>query len=428
MIATKNKGISFIANRYLLKQKSFEATIAKPVSEDLWVSIVIPCYDESNLSLTLDSIADCDKFNGVVEVIVVINHSIEESREIIEQNEKSLAVVREYEKKYYEGSLRFHCIKAFDMKPKAAGVGLARKIGMDEAVYRFSNINRDGLIVCLDGDCLVERNYLNVLTQYAQQNEYDVLHIKYEHQQDQNEILNEGIIAYECFLLYYELALKWCGYPYATQTVGSCICVKPSAYIKAGGMNKRKAGEDFYFMQKLMPFCNFKDIFETTVYPSARISNRVPFGTGKAQNKFISEINNTTKFKTYNFTAFQFINHFFKLLPILYNSIECKSLSSEIDIPDIIIEYVNKEILLSNILSIKKNVESFDKFTKRFFTSSWDAFNIMKLLHYCRDNRYPDEDIHTCLNRLNSVLKIGFKETDLLIEKLNAMRSFKAEH
>ena len=116
------------------------------------------------------------------------------------------------------------------------------------------------------------------------------------------------------------------------------------------------------------------------------------------------------------------------LLPILYDSIECKTLSSEIDIPDIIIDYINREKLLSNIFSIKKNVESFDKFTKRFFTSSWDAFNIMKLLHYCRDNRYQDEDIHTCLNRLNSELKIGFKETDLLIEKLNAMRCFKAEH
>ena len=229
MTAVKNKGISFIANRYLSKQKSFDPALSDPVPDDLWVCIVIPCYDEPYLELTLRSLSECDKFNGVVEVIVVVNHSLSERPEVIEQNEQSLTLVREYEKEYSKGPLRFHCIKAFDMVPKTAGVGLARKTGMDEAVYRFSKLNRDGLIVCLDADCLVERTYLNVLSQYARQNEYDVFHLAYEHQQDQDETLNEGIIAYECFLLYYELALKWCGYPYATQTVGSCICVKASA-------------------------------------------------------------------------------------------------------------------------------------------------------------------------------------------------------
>ena len=40
------------------------------------------------------------------------------------------------------------------------GVGLARKTGMDEAVRRFNQIERpDGVILNLDADCQVEKNY-----------------------------------------------------------------------------------------------------------------------------------------------------------------------------------------------------------------------------------------------------------------------------
>ena len=121
MTVIKNKDISFIAKRYLSKQKSFEPVLADPVNKNLWLSIVIPCYNEPDLNLTLSSIANCDIFTGVVEVIVVINHSITDSKEVIEQNKKSLTIVREYEKKFSEGPLRFYATKAFDMKPKTAG-------------------------------------------------------------------------------------------------------------------------------------------------------------------------------------------------------------------------------------------------------------------------------------------------------------------
>ena len=39
---------------------------------------------------------------------------------------------------------------------------------------------------------------------------------------------------------------------------------------------------------------------------------------------------------------------------------------------------------------------------------------------------YPDENIHKCLNELNSKINIGFDIDDELIEKLKAMRCFKA--
>ena len=60
------------------------------------------------------------------------------------------------------------------------------------------------------------------------------------------------------------------------------MAVRPEAYMKQGGMNRRKAGEDFYFLNKIMSLGGFGECAETTIYPSPRTSKRVPFGTGQA--------------------------------------------------------------------------------------------------------------------------------------------------
>ena len=48
-----------------------------------------------------------------------------------------------------------------DLAHKHAGVGWGRKIGMDLALKRFLQLNKNGLIVGLDADTTVEKNYLN---------------------------------------------------------------------------------------------------------------------------------------------------------------------------------------------------------------------------------------------------------------------------
>ncbi len=54
-------------------------------------------------------------------------------------------------------------------------------------------------------------------------------------------------------------------------------------------MNKRKAGEDFYFIQKIIELGNYTELNTTGVIPSPRISNRVPFGTGKAIGDWVKQ-------------------------------------------------------------------------------------------------------------------------------------------
>ncbi len=50
----------------------------------------------------------------------------------------------------------------------------------------------------------------------------------------------------------------------------------------------RQAGEDFYFLNKFAKLAPLGDVRATTVYPSARASGRVPFGTGRRMLRFLA--------------------------------------------------------------------------------------------------------------------------------------------
>ncbi|MDX8407268.1 MAG: hypothetical protein R8L58_02665, partial [Mariprofundaceae bacterium] len=79
---------------------------------------------------------------------------------------------------------------------------------------------------------------------------------------------------------------KHAGLPYAFTSIGSCFAVRANACARHHGMNKRKAGEDFYFLHKLARERAPGYIPEVCVYPSARMSSRTPFGTGQAVGDF----------------------------------------------------------------------------------------------------------------------------------------------
>jgi hypothetical protein len=61
-----------------------------------------------------------------------------------------------------------------------------------------------------------------------------------------------------------------------------------NAYTAVRGMPCRQAGEDFYFLNKLAKLAPLGEVRDTTVYPSARTSGRVPFGTGRSMLRFLA--------------------------------------------------------------------------------------------------------------------------------------------
>ncbi|MEZ4848575.1 MAG: hypothetical protein R3B93_08135 [Bacteroidia bacterium] len=79
-------------------------------------------------------------------------------------------------------------------------------------------------------------------------------------------------------------------YLHAFHCVGSSMAVRSIAYQKRGGMNRRKAGEDFYFLQKFIAEGTLAELSTTKVIPSPRASEKVPFGTGRAIKKLAGKM------------------------------------------------------------------------------------------------------------------------------------------
>lgn len=263
-------------------------------------------------------------------------------------------------------------------------MGLARKTGMDEAVRRFNSTEKpDGVIVCLDADCIVQENYFQTLyAELLERKDRNACSIYFEHPLSGNEYSKEiyaSVTQYELHLRYYVQALRYSSFPYIFHTIGSIIAVKSQAYVKVGGMNRRKAGEDFYFIQKLVSSGSYFNLNTTTVYPSPRISRRVPFGTGPVVERMVSS--GEKCFMTYNPLAFRDIYSFFSLIEKLYRGDAGKWNSIYRNLPEGVISFINEVEWISRLSEIKNNTSGLISFRKRFF--NWfNMFKVVKYLNY----------------------------------------------
>ncbi|MCD4688065.1 MAG: hypothetical protein K8R55_01885 [Desulfuromonadaceae bacterium] len=175
-----------------------------------------------------------------------------------------------------------------ELPAKDGGVGLARKIGFDLALQRLSFEKPDPLLIALDADTLVRPDYLPALQSHFRDAIAGAAVVPFCHQAGNDPIHEAAIARYELFLRSHLLGLTLAGSPYAFHTVGSTMACRATAYARAGGMNRRQAGEDFYFLQQLAKTTGVATLCGTVVYPSARSSARTPFGTGRSVNALLA--------------------------------------------------------------------------------------------------------------------------------------------
>lgn len=367
-------------------------------SDDLSLIVVIPSYKEPDISFTLLSLSQCIVPKGSVEVIIVINAPEDASEEILEMNKHTISQIRAWENQLNHKSFNLKLIQEENLPNKFAGAGLARKIGMDEALHRWAMAGKDGPILCLDADCIVSKDYL-ISAEKAFSNPLIQLgHFQFEHQflKEKDENLKNGILQYELHLRYHIQGLKWSGYPNAKHTVGSCMVVRASAYAKSGGMNRRKAGEDFYFMHKLLPVCQFTYI-PGIVYPSCRSSDRVPFGTGRAQMEYLASGANLRN--TYSPETYKCLKEFFDLVPDFYTSKQALE-----HVPTQLLQFLidqNFENRLGDLINQSKSLKIYNK----NFWQWMDGFMVLKMTHYLRDAYFPEIQIDIAGNSLLKYLK-----------------------
>ena len=365
--------------------------IINPPDPDLEMVVVIPCYFETDLIATLQSLVNCAPTCGKVEVFVIVNQSGEDPDHVKKLNEITVDNTKQWISAQCT-DLSFHIFHQ-TLPDKHAGVGLARKIGMDEAIRRFRHLKKDGIIVCLDADCTCCINYLKALENHFEANKNTPgCSIYFEHPLSGPLPIDlyRKITAYELHLRYYVHGLRYSGLPCAFQTIGSSMAVRSSAYEKQGGMNKRQAGEDFYFLQKIMKLGGFTELKSTTVFPSSRLSIRVPFGTGKAM--IDSMKSDDEGYATYSPKTFLDLRSISSKVEALHR-VTYSSINSILDgLSPCLQEYIQKDIFNKKILDLNQKTKTINSFTKRFY--QWiDGFFAFKYANYAAANHYPKVDI-----------------------------------
>ncbi|ELR71479.1 hypothetical protein C900_02542 [Fulvivirga imtechensis AK7] len=386
-------------NLYLTRYAYGEQLITDLPHPQLDLIVTIPCYNEPQLIRSLQSLRQCITDAVYTEVIVVINESIEASPTVSAQNKRTFEEATAWAALHSTEYLRFYILYKNDLPGKHAGVGLARKIAMDEAVRRFEYWKKpEGVIVCFDADSICEVDYLQAIYNFFRKNPHAPgCSIYFEHplEGDYEKDIYEAIIDYELFLRYYVNALRYAGFPYAYETIGSSMAVRSAAYQKQGGMNRRKAGEDFYFLHKIIPLGNFGEINNTRVIPSPRRSDRVPFGTGKAVNDWLV----SRQLHTYAPEIFEDLKQFLDTVANLYQVTPKAFFDLMQSLPESLRGFLQSNDIENHVERINRHSASPETFSRHFF--QWfDGFKVLKYIHFARDQYYANVPVAIAATQL----------------------------
>jgi hypothetical protein len=278
------------------------------------------------------------------------------------------------------------------------GVGLARKIGTDLACYLIHHkVITTNWLHSSDADAKIPDNYFSSLVEVDSRSSVAACYNFYHKSED--KVVERANNIYEQALRYYVAGLTYANSTYNFFTIGSVLAFKADAYASVRGFPKRSAGEDFYLLNKLAKLGDFIWLNDCVLALEARMSDRVPFGTGPAV-KNILEL--TAEGKSY----YYYHPIVFKRLKVLLTSFEN------------VYEYRHDlatwyqglpEGIEASLVSIgfesfldKQKSTQVTQFNKQLIV--WfDAFKTLKFIHYLRDSYYQN------LPLTDAILKADFR-------------------
>lgn len=430
--------LPLIVGKYL-KKYSIKGWQLKANSDKYFDNvIVIPAISEfENIKTLLKSLLQNDiNYLQTTLIVFVVNNFASSDENIKNDNSQALEyldriinddAVDDLSKLLTESNCNIGFIDAAsagkEFPENNGGVGLARKIGMDIALTVFDYAsNNKKILICTDADCTFQNNYLSeIIDQFNKQN-LSAAVINYEHDITGDDEYTKAIICYEYYLRYYVLGLKYANSLYAFHTIGSTIVCDHESYIKAEGMTKRKAAEDFYFLQKLAKATEVKKISTTTVYPPGRTSWRVPFGTGQRVSRFLS--GERDEYTLYNPELFEILKQWSNILNKNYELVSDYLNEAKKIHPELYRFLIKQEFDrdFSRILNQAKGEKQMKLQKKQWF----DGFRTLKLIHCLRDNHFPNINTFDAIDRLFEKMKIScnIKREDNSIPELPIQKQY----
>jgi hypothetical protein len=154
-------------------------------------------------------------------------------------------------------------------------------------------------------------------------------------------------------------------------------------------MKVRSAGEDFYFLHHLAKVGGLSRVKGTMVYPSARPSNRVPFGTGRSISRLLDKEKGAVLF--YQTECFKILAAWLDLvrgnLDADGESLQSKAGTISSDLTD----FLSKVKFPSTWERLRKNFRPPPLLLKGFH--DWfDGLKTMKFIHHLSAGPYPRRD------------------------------------
>jgi hypothetical protein len=289
----------------------------------------------------------------------------------------------------FSGQAHVLIIHAFEPGlPDKQGVGLARKIGADIATSLIEQGHVSSpWIASLDADTTLPTNYFDIQAELPPNAVGAVYGVQHIHASC--PMAYQATQLYEQSLRYYVQGLTFAGSPYNFMTIGSALLFRCDSYCHLRGFPKRAAGEDFYFLNKLIKIGQVCHLDECIIRIDARFSKRVPFGTGVAASQ-IHQLASDQAFMTYDYRIFYALKEIVSWL---------KTPTESGFVMDTLSPLNQEALRALNIQSLQTQPKQKIKQWQHQAFIWFDAFRTMKFIHYLTEHGYPKQPLSNMLQR-----------------------------
>ncbi len=398
-------------------------------------SIVIPVFDEpiSNITTLLGNLSH----QSSILWIIIFNAPDNASDQAIARTQMTFITLQQsgsllwqqsplslYQWQQHTLLLLDNC--HFPYLPHKQGVGLARKMGADIAVALMQQQKiTSPWIYNTDADVQLPPDYLQV-----KKDEQYVAHI-YPYQHHAIPKLNYSRICYDLSLYYYLAGLHYASSPYAYHSIGSILCVHYHAYVKVHGFPKKSAGEDFYLLNKLRKTGKINTLSAPIIHIQARLSQRVPFGTGPALHKIEQLHTQQQDYLYYHPDVFTCLQQWLSIIPHLWTHPpqQAAALANYFSCHPTLICAALDALGIFPILQKAQQQSSNATHFERYLHYWFDAFKTLKFIHYLRDHGLPSQPWRQILSQAPFLASIPDYKTDKpslpdLLQHLQSLSQF----
>lgn len=255
--------------------------------------LVIPVFDERFAALQ-QQITALDSTNTLI--LLVVNAPQGGDPDAIE---RTLALLSKLSSRAFAQVILVDRVSPERQLNPKQGVGLARKIGCDLALALMHlGRLRSPWLLQSDADVEFPKGY----TQLLYENPENLVggakiypHTHHSH----DPTLHLAAQLYDQHMNYYVAGLQLAGSRYAHHSLGSTIAVHAASYVAVRGYPRRPAGEDFYLLNKIRKVAGVERLAGPILKIEARLSTRVPFGTGPALQDIVQHLAQDPSGNTY---------------------------------------------------------------------------------------------------------------------------------